>query len=485
MTRTTKRLLLFGLIGLVVLVAAMAGISALLGGDGPSASVETATAETRTITQVVTASGRIEPATEVTISPDVSGEIIELTVKEGDEVVAGQVLARSRPDLYAAQIDQLSAGVQQSEAGVGQATAGVAQAEANVAQAQAALARAEQDFARVRQLFDRGLVARAEFETAQSAVRSQTAAVRAAQAAVGSARSGVGQARYGVTGARARLAEVQNQIGRTTVTAPMSGTVSMLDVELGERVVGTSQMAGTPMMRIARLDAMELVVDVNENDVVNIEVGDTARVEVDAFTDRPLKGIVTEIAQSARGVGGAAAAVSATSVTTFQVRVRVETGAASAAVGGGLSPEVASNPSPSVRLRPGMNGTVDVFTRSVRGVAAIPLGAVTVRDLNAVRRDTASSTRGRRRSGASAAASGGTPQVEDIRKVVFVVRDGKAQMVTVETGLDDRTWIEIRRGLRTGDVVVTGPYGTVSRTLTPGDRVRISTETAAAAEDEE
>ncbi len=481
MTRSTKRLLIFGLIGLVLLVAVVVALGALFGGDGPSTSVETAAAQTRTITQVVTASGRIEPATEVTISPDVSGEIVELTVKEGDDVVAGQVLARIRPDLYAAQIDQLSAGVQQSEAGVGQASAGVAQAEANVAQAEAGLARAEQDFARIRQLFERGLVARSEYETAQVAVRTQTAGVRAAQAAVASSRAGVGQARYGVTGARARLAEVQNQISRTTVTAPMSGTVSMLDVELGERVVGTSQMAGTPMMRIARLEAMELVVDVNENDVVNVSVGDTARIEVDAFTDRPLHGIVTEIAQSARGAGGAVL-TGATSVTTFQVRVRVETSAASASVGGALSPEVSARPDPSVRLRPGMNGTVDIFTRSVRGVAAVPLSAVTVRDLNAVRRDTSSAGRRRSRRSASSTSGGtaavGTPEVEDIKKVVFVVRDGKAQMVTVETGLDDRTWIEIRRGLRTGDIVVTGPYGTVSRTLAPGERVRISNDAA-------
>lgn len=478
MTRSRKRLVLIATIGLVLLVAAMFLISKLLGGGGPTTEVETATAETRTITQVVTASGRVEPATEVTISPDVSGEIIELAVEEGDEVVAGQVLARIKPDLYASQIDQLTAGVSQAEAGVGQAAAGVAQAEANVAQAQAALAQAQQTFERVDQLYQRGLVARAEHEQAQAAVRTQTAALRAAQATVGQARSGVGSARSGVTGARARLGEAQKQLGRTTLVAPMSGTVSMLAVKPGERVVGTSQMAGTPMMRIARLDAMEIVVDVNENDVVNIEVGDSAKVEVDAYTDRPLKGVVTQIAQSARGAGaagvGAVAAATTGSVTTFQVRIRVETSATSASVGGGLSPEVAARPTPSVQLRPGMNGTVDIYTRSVRGVAAIPLGAVTVRDVNAVRRDTAKASRATARG--TTPANAGTPQAEDLRKVVFVVRDGVTQMVPVETGLDDRTWVEIRRGLRAGDVVVTGPYSTVSRSLLPGVRVRRATE---------
>lgn len=478
MTRSRKRLVLIASIGLVVLVALMALISKLVGGGTPTTEVETATAETRTITQVVTASGRVEPATEVTISPDVSGEIIELAVEEGDEVVAGQVLARIKPDLYASQIDQLSAGVSQAEAGVGQASAGVSQAEANVAQAQAALAQAQQTFERVEQLFERGLVARAEYDQAQAGVRTQTAALRAAQAAVGSARSGVGSARSGVTGARARLGEAQKQLGRTTLVAPMSGTVSMLAVKPGERVVGTSQMAGTPMMRIARLDAMEIVVNVNENDVVNIQVGDSAKVEVDAFTDRPLAGVVTRIAQSATGtgatgVGAVASVATGTSVTTFEVRIRVETGVTSASVGGALSPEVAARPTPAAQLRPGMNGTVDIYTHSVRGVAAVPLGAVTVRDLNAVRRDTAS---GARRARTTAAPNVGTPQAEDLQKVVFVVRDGKAQMVTVETGLDDRTWVEVRRGIRAGDVVVTGPYGTVSRTLLPGVRVRQATQ---------
>lgn len=474
MTRSRKRLVLIASIGLVVLVALMALVSKLLGGGKPTTEVETATAETRTITQVVTASGRVEPATEVTISPDVSGEIIELAVEEGDDVVAGQVLARIEPDLYASQIDQLAAGVTQAEAGVGQASAGVSQAEANAAQAEAALAQAQQTFQRVEQLYERGLVARAEYDQAQAAVRTQTAALRAAQAAIGAARSGVGSARSGVTGARARLGEARQQLGRTTLVAPMSGTVSMLAVKPGERVVGTSQMAGTPMMRIARLDAMEIVVDVNENDVVNIGVGDSAKVEVDAFTDRPLKGVVTRIAQSARGAGASGVATAGgASVTTFEVRIRVETGATSASVGGALSPEVAARPTPSVQLRPGMNGTVDIYTRSVRGVAAVPLGAVTVRDLNAVRRDTAKATR---RGAGAPPPNAGTPQAEDLRKVVFVVRDGVTQMVTVETGLDDRTWVEIRRGIRAGDVVVTGPYGTVSRTLLPGVNVRQASE---------
>ncbi len=471
MTRTGK-ILTFGggFLGLLVLLGIVGNALGWFGGSEKGEAVEMATVETRTITQTVTASGRIEPQTEVKISPDVSGEIIELTVKEGDEVTAGQVLARIKPDLYAAQIDQLQAGVSQSQAGVGQAQASVGQAEAGVASAQANLERATRDFERVQQLFDRGLVARSEFETAQSALRAQQAAVNQSQAALSQSRAGVTSAQYGVTGSRARLGEVQRQLARTTLTAPMTGTVSQLNVELGERVVGTSQMAGTEIMRIARLEEMELVVDVNENDIVNVTVGDSAKVEIDAYPDRPLPGVVAEIAQSSRSGQATLGGGAGQQVTNFQVRVRVAT-AGSAAQGGALNPEIPTPNAAPVRLRPGMSGTVDIFTRTARNTPAIPLAAVTVRDMNKVREDSLRGKPGHRPAADRPVASG-TPRAEVLRKVVFVAVNGKVQIREVETGIDDRTYVQITRGLRPGETVVSGPYSVVSRTLRPGQAVR-------------
>lgn len=466
-TRTSgKRILIIlgVLVGLLILVGVAGNALGWFGGEERGETVESAVAGRRTITQVVTASGRVEPETEVKISPDVSGEVILLTVKEGDAVTAGQVLARIRPDVYAAQAEQLEASVQQSQAGVEQGAAGVTSAREGVA-------RAERELDRVRNLQARGLTATAELETAQSAVRAQ-------QAALAQAVANASQSRFGVTSAQARLREAREQLGKTTITAPMSGTVSQLNIEAGERVVGTSQMAGTELMRIARLESMELVVDVNENDVVNITLGDTARVEVDAYPDRPLRGVVTEIAQSAR-VG--AQATGSQQVTNFQVRVRVEGNAAArTTAGGALAPEVQPPQMGETRLRPGMSGTVDIYTQTVREAVAIPIAAVTVRDLNKVRLDTLEGSEGRKQRRLAA----GAPQPEELRKIVFVIRGGKARMVEVDTGIDDRTYVEVRRGLRPGDEIVTGPYSLVSRTLLPGKPVQTERADAARAQED-
>jgi HlyD family secretion protein len=471
MTRTGKVLTISGgALGLVIFIGILGNVLGWFGGGESGEPVEMAKAERRTIVQTVTASGRIEPETEVKLSPDVSGEIIELTVKEGDQVMAGQVLARIKPDLYASQIDQLAAGVSQSVAGVSQSQAAVSQAEAGVASAQANLERTQREFERMQQLHERGLVARSEYETAQAQLRAQQAAVSQAQASLSQARAGVQASRYSVSGARARLGEAQNQLSRTTIVAPMSGTVSQLNVELGERVVGTSQMAGTEILRIAQLEAMELVVDVNENDIVNVAVGDSAKVEVDAYPDRPLPGVVTEIAQSSRAAGGALGGQTGQQVTNFQVRVRVTTGGGSAAQGGAANPEVPAPPPQGVRLRPGMSGTVDIYTQTARNAVAIPLSAVTVRDLNKVRED---SLRGAgARTEPERPVSAGAPRPERLRKVVFVVRDGKTVLREVETGIDDRTYVQITRGLQPGETVVSGPYSAVSRALRPGQAVR-------------
>ena len=471
MALSTGKKVVIGLGVLAALLLVVGGLVAAFGegGGGEGEEVEVVAASQRSLVQVVTASGRVEPETEVKISPDVPGEIIELRVKEGDEVRAGQVLARIKPDLYAAQIEQLTAGVSQAQAGVGQAEAGLTSARTGVDRAQVDVERAQQEFDRVQALVGRGAVSAAELDAARATLRGAQVALRTQQATLGQSQANVASARFGVAGAQARLREAREQLGRTTIVAPMSGTVSQLNVELGERVVGTSQMAGTELMRIARLDAMELVVDVNENDVVNVSLGDSARIEVDAYPDRPFAGVVTEIAQSART--GTAQAATQQGVTNFQVRIRVVGTAAARPNGGGvLDPEVRTAGGTAV-LRPGMSGTVDIFTHRVDRAVAVPIAAVTVRDLNRVREDTADGGRARRRGGDEDEDRAVSLQPEELRKVVFVERNGKAAMVEVETGIDDRTYVEVRRGLRPGDRVIAGPYSLVSRTLLPGDEV--------------
>lgn len=505
-----------GVFGLVVAVGILGNVLGWFGkGREKGTPAEIVAVETRSLVQTVTASGRVEPETEVKISPEVPGELIELRVREGDEVTAGQVLARIRAEQYDAQVAQLEAAIAQQQAGVGQAAAGIEQAQAGVAsarsqaeaaqaavtQAEAQMARLSSDLDRQRRLFERGVIAGSEVDALETQVRVQRAAVASARAQAASASRGVAQAQAsaqgaqagvrsaqeGVASAQARLREVNEQRAKTTIVAPISGTISQLNVEAGERVVGTSQMAGTELMRIARLNEMEIVVDVNENDIVNVQVGDSASVEVDAFPGRPLTGIVTEIAQSSqsmRGAAGAAAsATGTTTVTNFRVRVRVlAPDGASAAVGGGLAPETAQA-SGGVRLRPGMNGTVDIRTNRVARAVVVPLGAVTVRDMNAMREAERRAASGSRASSPRASSSStnaddpnrsGLPKTEDLQKVVFVVRDGRAVAVPVTTGIDDRTYVQVLTGLRPSDRVIVGPYGLVSRELKSGDLVRAS-----------
>ena len=433
----TKRILI--IVGVLVGLLVIAGIVGRLvfGGGEEGTEVEVEEAALRTITQVVTASGNVQPEVEVKISPDVSGEIIELPVREGDQVQRGALLARIRPDFYAAQREQ--------------AEAGVLQAQATLAQRKADLLQAELDLKRQKDLYDRGVVSESEYETAQTRYDVAEANRQAAE--------------YSVQSAQARLREAGEQLGKTSIYAPMTGTVSQLNVELGERVVGTSQMQGTEMMRVARLDQMEIEVDVNENDVINISLGDTAAVEIDAYPERTFRGVVTEIANSARITG----AGSQEQVTNFPVKIRlVGQGAGEVqadAEEGMTTDEVPVAFVGRALLRPGMSGTADIFTQTTPAAISIPIQAVTVRDFSKVA------------PADSAAAEGAAPSEqpgasrEDLRKVVFLVEDGKARMVEVETGIADDMYVVVTSGVKEGDLVVTGPYRLVSRELEPGMEV--------------
>ncbi|MEX0747655.1 MAG: efflux RND transporter periplasmic adaptor subunit, partial [Rhodothermales bacterium] len=437
-SNATKRLLwiIGSLLILVVILGVIGSVTGLFGRGSKGTEVEVADASIRAITQVVTASGKVQPEMEVVISPDVSGEIIDLPVKEGDQVARGMLLARIKPDFYLTQVEQ-------ADAGVLQARASLAQRRADLLQSQAELKRKEE-------LFKKTAISASELELAKTATDIAQAALEGAE--------------YAVRSADARLSEAREQVHKTAIYAPMSGTISKLDVELGERVVGTSQMAGTEMMRVARLDQMEVEVEVNENEIVNVALGDTASIDVDAYPERPFKGIVTEIANSARTLG----AGTQEQVTNFPVKVRILNEEAMQVAGADqviAQTEVPAPANGSYIFRPGMSATVDIFTETVMNVVGVPIQAVTVRDFNKVKKkdattDTPDTTDTR-----------DTTQVasdkEDLRKVVFIVAEGKAEMVEVETGISDDTYIEIRAGLSGGEKVVTGPYRAVSRTLEP------------------
>lgn len=449
----TRRLMwiIAGLVAALVVFGVVGTLTGFLGKRDKSVGVEVATAEVRSLTQLVTASGKVQPEVEVVISPEISGEIIALPVREGDFVGEGTLLARIKPDFYTAQVEQ--------------AEAGVLQAKASLAQRRADQINAESELKRQKDLFDKNVISASAYEQAQAQYEVAKAAYEGAE--------------FAVQSAEARLRESKEQLAKTAIYAPMSGTISMLNVELGERVVGSNMMAGTEMMRIARLDQMELEVDVNENDVVNVSVGDTADVEIDAYPERTFKGVVTEIANSAR----VTAAGTQEQVTNFPVKVRVldvhNTELAAAAPSEGMRAEEVPQARGVVpNFRPGMSGTVDIFTQTVTGAVTIPIQAVTVRDFKKVKPADADADAGPGEAraagqGATLATADTSGAREDLRKVVFIVEDGKARMVEVQTGISDETHIEVKSGLAGGEQVVIGPYRVVSRELEPGQAVKV------------
>lgn len=448
----TRRLLtiVIGLVVILVLVAVVGNATGMFGEKEEGTKVEIAEVDLRDVTQVVTASGKVQPEVEVQISPDVSGEIIDLPVKEGDKVKRGALLAKIDPDFYQAQVEQ--------------AQAGVSQARANAAQRRADMLNAEVELKRQKDLLAKDAVSQSDYDRADTQYQVSQAAYEAAQ--------------FSVESAAARLREAEEQLSQTIIFSPMDATVSMLAVELGERVVGTSQMQGTVMMTVARLNQMEIEIDVNENDVVNVAIGDTAAVEVDAYPERSFKGIVTEIANTARVQG----AGSQEQVTNFPVKVRIldPHNIGMAPIAGNTSEGVAlaEVPTPESEvptLRPGMSGTVDIYTQTDHNAIAIPIQAVTVRDFNKVK-EKEEGEDAEDEDADEAESNVTTIEEEDLRKVVFVMDENKAKMVAVETGISDDTHIVVKSGLQGAEKVIIGPFRVVSRTLEPGDAVRVETD---------
>lgn len=406
----------------------------------------------RAITEVVTASGKVYPEVEVKISPDVSGEIVELTVQEGDSVKKGQLLARVYADILATQRDQAAAGVNQQQAQVQNSTASLESFKARMEQA-------EKQYRRQKQLFDEKVISRLEFEQAEGAYLTAKADYAAATQNIRS-----GQA--GVQSAQASLQRANKDLGRTSVVAPMNGVVSLLNVKKGERVVGNSMMAGTEMMRVADMRVIEVRVDVGENDIPKVKIGDSAIVEVDAYNKRKFRGVVTQIASTNRGAGGTTQ-VASTDVTNYEVRIRLDPASYQDLMEGVRAK--------SFPFRPGMSASADIQTKTHADVISVPINSVTTRDKNDTGKVASSEKKMKK---AEAAPTDGQEEVkgdvEDLEEVVFVLQaDGTVKRVKVRTDIQDMTHIEVLSGVKDGDQVVTGPYTVVSKMLRDGMKVKV------------
>lgn len=445
--KKSNRLLIILAVAVVVLVsfAFIAKQAGWIGKEKPT-EVELAKVNRTNIVEKVSASGKVQPEVEVKISPDVSGEIIALYVAEGDSVVKGQTLLKIRPDNYISAVDRARANVNNNRAAL-------AQGNARLSQVEAQLERAKVEFERSKKLYDEKVISDADFLQAQTDLK-------VAQQEVNSAKQNLEASRFLIQSAQAGLRDAQENLRKTTILAPVSGTISKLDVELGERVVGTSQMAGTEMLRIANLNNMEVQIDVNENDIVRVGVGDTAIIEVDSYSsmEKTFKGIVTEIANTANET------VAQDAVTEFQVKVRI--------LNESYKDLVSKNKKLSP-FRPGMTASVDVITARKNNVLAVPLSAVTTRNPDAPK-----VTEGKEGDGQNGENNQNAPQgrqaaakPEELKEVVFVNQGGKVDMRIVKTGISDYDNIEIISGLKEGEEIVAGPFMVVSKRLNDGDAV--------------
>jgi HlyD family secretion protein len=408
--KNNKILKILLLIVVVLILFAVIGKKAGWFGKALTIKVAVENAEKRTIVETITANGKIQPEKEVKISPDVSGEIVELTIKEGDNVEKGQLLLRIKPDNYISQKDR--------------SLAEISSAQARRAQTDAQFTQAELSYKRSKQLYDQQTISKSDFEQAQATYTVAKATVDAAK--------------FAITSAEASLKDANENLTKTSIYAPMTGTVSMLLVELGERVAGTNLMAGTELMRVADLSRMEAQVQVNENDIPRVKLGDTALIEVDAYLDQKFKGIVTEIANSAKTTG-----VSADQVTNFDVKILVLPQSYQKLVDAGDK-----NP-----FRPGMSATVDIRTQSKPDIITVPIQSVTTRT------DTTK--------------IGGTKSEKDIRTIVFVT-DGKYALAKdVKTGIQDNSYIEVLSGVALNDRVISAPFSAISKKLSDSTLIEV------------
>jgi HlyD family secretion protein len=448
MSKTVKWIL----ISLGVLIVALVGYKMAVGKKDVGTKVSVEKATKRTIIETVNASGKVYPEVEVKISPDISGEVVELNVEEGDSVQKGQVLARIFADIYALQRDEAASRVNQSQAVV-------ANSEANLDALQANLDQAKQAYDRNKRLFDDKVISRSEFENYETTFKS-------AQASLNAARQNIRGLQAGVRGAQTGLSSANKNLGRTTLVAPMSGVISALTIKKGERVAGNSFSIGTEMMRVADMSVLEVRVDVGENDVVKVHLGDSADVEVDAYNNRKFKGIVTQIASSTKG--GAASALSSTDVTQYEVRIRLDMSS--------YADLIDPAKPKSFPFRPGMNASADIKTKRHENVICVPINSVTTRVIGS---DKTIADKKKEEEKKQKAVEGDTDAAvtvdsDELEEIVFVVgKDGKAKKVKVKTDIQDINYIEIKSGISEGDEIVTGPFNAISKTLKDGAAVKV------------
>lgn len=434
----------------VLLVAGLFGVkqAGYIGQPKP-AEVEFTKVKRADIIERVSASGKVQPEVEVKLSPDVSGEITNLYVAEGDSVVKGQLLLKIRPDNYESLMARAQAAVNSSKANHEQTKALVLQAEAKLSQSKTI-------FERNKKLYNDKVISASDFEQFSSNYD-------VAKQDLESSRANVSAALFNIKSAEASLRDAAENLRKTTIFAPVSGIISLLNVEVGERVVGTSQMAGTEMMRIANLSNMEVRVNVNENDIVRVTLGDTAEIDVDAYSSsgRKFKGIVKEIANTAAGLASStttsAASTSTDAVTEFEVKVKI--------LNTSFSDLMATRNKRSYPFKPGMTASVEIITNRKDKVISVPIASVTTRNNTPAVDD-------KDKNPDEAAPEKPKGQKEEaIKEVVFVAVNGKAEMREVKTGISDFENIEVLSGLKEGDEIISGPYIVVSKTLKTGDLV--------------
>ncbi len=421
----SKKTVYFLVGGAIVLIIALVGLKkgGVIGNKDEGKEVETSKVMASTIVETVSATGKIQPEIEVKIASMVSGEIIALNVKEGQVVKKGELLVKINPDLYTSGLDR--------------SVANLAGTKASLTQSDASFKEAKASYERNKILYDKGVISKSDWDKAISTYEVAKATKQSAY--------------YNVQSASASVTEAKDNLGRTTIYSPADGTISVLNVELGERVLGTQQMAGTELLRVANLNNMEVEVDVNENDIVKIKIGDEANVEVDAYLKKKFKGTVTSISNSA------STTLTSDQVTNFKVKVRI--------LKESYQDLLEGKPSTYSPFRPGMTATVDIITTRKTNVLAVPISSVVVKsDTSAVKEIKIDAPEDDKKA---------APKNDQKFECVFVKVGDKAQIRVIKTGIQDDTNIEVMSGLKPGDVVITGPYTTVSKDLNSGDKVKL------------
>ena len=435
---------LYWIIGICVAILLAVIIFKAFKGEEPT-EVTTEKAMKRNIIESVSANGKIQPEAELKITSDVSGEVVEMLVKEGDQVKKGDLLCRIKPDIYESNLERVNASVNSSKANVKTAMAQLVQAQANLAQSEAA-------YARNKKLFDQNVISQQEIDVSKAAFES-------AKANVDGMMETIKASDYNVKSVEASLKEANTNLDKTYIYAPVDGTVSKLNVEKGERVVGVQGLQGTEILRLANLNEMEASVEVNENDIIRIHKNDTAYIEVDAYIGKKFKGIVTEVANSANTTG-----MSIDQVTNFVVKIRMLRESYMDLV-------TTENPAP---FRPGMSASVEIQTMRAANIITIPIQGVTTRSSDTTKTkenfgdDEEEDIVVKDEKEAKFEA-----KKEEIKECVFLNRNGVAKMVYVTIGIQDNDFIEIKSGINVGDEIISGPYGAVSKILKDGKKIKV------------